>query len=341
MGFYNTGQLFLEEYYTLAVVGEAGIGTPHLDGNTRLCTATADFALKETFGTRRRSRAPTTDFDVCRHASSLVGHNMAETQTVLWMRILDRLRGPEPAAARRRRPAADRRSPREADVHLPIRAGTNVAAAERHPARADRERADRPARSSTRHTVGFEKLAETVEQYPPERVAEICGVPADDIRAAARDHRHGADAWSRPCLQGVYQSHQATAAACQVNNINLLRGMIGKPGLHRLPDERPADRRRTRARRGANGDLTGIPQLAEPRRTSRSSRGSGTSTRRTIPHWAPPTHAMQIFRYAEAGLDPLPLDHRHQPGRLAARAAPDPRDPRRRTGCSSSSATPS
>src|SRR4029453_7014021 len=51
MGFYSSGQLFLEDYYTLAVVVRAGIGTPHLDGNTRLCTATADFALKESFGT--------------------------------------------------------------------------------------------------------------------------------------------------------------------------------------------------------------------------------------------------------------------------------------------------
>ena len=51
IGFYTSGQLFLEEYYTLAVIGKAGIGTPHMDGNTRLCTATAAAALKETFGT--------------------------------------------------------------------------------------------------------------------------------------------------------------------------------------------------------------------------------------------------------------------------------------------------
>src|SRR5881392_2857656 len=38
--------LVVENYYTLALVVRGGIGTPHLDGNTRLCTATADFALK-------------------------------------------------------------------------------------------------------------------------------------------------------------------------------------------------------------------------------------------------------------------------------------------------------
>ncbi|HZX06860.1 molybdopterin oxidoreductase family protein, partial [Kribbella sp.] len=49
IGFYTTGQLFLEEYYTLALIGHGGIGTNHMDGNTRLCTATAAAALKETF----------------------------------------------------------------------------------------------------------------------------------------------------------------------------------------------------------------------------------------------------------------------------------------------------
>ena len=35
-GFYSSGQLFLEEYYTLAVLRKAGLGTRHKDGNTRL-----------------------------------------------------------------------------------------------------------------------------------------------------------------------------------------------------------------------------------------------------------------------------------------------------------------
>jgi anaerobic selenocysteine-containing dehydrogenase len=40
IGFYTSGQLMLEEYYTLGLIGKAGLGTPHMDGNTRLCTAT-------------------------------------------------------------------------------------------------------------------------------------------------------------------------------------------------------------------------------------------------------------------------------------------------------------
>ena len=96
-GFYTSGQLFLEEYYTLAVIGKAGLGTPHMDGNTRLCTATAAAALKESFGADGQPGS----YDDIEHCDAifLFGHNMAETQTVLWARILDRTRGDGPAHA--------------------------------------------------------------------------------------------------------------------------------------------------------------------------------------------------------------------------------------------------
>jgi anaerobic selenocysteine-containing dehydrogenase len=94
IGFYTSGQLFLEEYYTLAVIGKAGIGTPHMDGNTRLCTATAAAALKETFGTDGQPGSYT-DID---HADTifLIGSNLPEQQSVLWMRMLDRRCGQNP-----------------------------------------------------------------------------------------------------------------------------------------------------------------------------------------------------------------------------------------------------
>src|SRR6187200_434463 len=91
--FYTSGQLMLEEYYTLAVIGKAGIGTPHMDGNTRLCTATAAQSLKESFGTDGQPGSYA-DLDVC-DTLFCFGHNVASTQTVLWARILDRLAGPD------------------------------------------------------------------------------------------------------------------------------------------------------------------------------------------------------------------------------------------------------
>src|SRR5439155_3587973 len=92
-GFYTSGQLFAEEYYAQAKVVRAGIGTPHLDGNTRLCTATAEWALVESFGSDG-DPGSYEDIDLC-DALLLVGHNVAETQTIMWARMRDRLRGPD------------------------------------------------------------------------------------------------------------------------------------------------------------------------------------------------------------------------------------------------------
>ncbi|MDB5380791.1 MAG: narB 1, partial [Rhodospirillales bacterium] len=92
IGFYTSGQLFLEEYYTLGLIGKAGLGTPHMDGNTRLCTATAGAALKETFGSDGQPGSYE-DIDVT-DCILHVGHNIAETDTVLWMRVLDRRAAP-------------------------------------------------------------------------------------------------------------------------------------------------------------------------------------------------------------------------------------------------------
>src|SRR5215217_2240997 len=123
ISFYTTGQLFLEEYYTLGLIAHGGIGTNHVDGNTRLCTATAAAALKESFGTDGQPGSYT-DVD---HADviALYGHNMAETQTVLWTRVLDRLAGPHPPAIvcvdPRKTPVA-----RAATLHLAPRPGTNL-----------------------------------------------------------------------------------------------------------------------------------------------------------------------------------------------------------------------
>jgi len=39
-----------------------------------------------------------------------------------------------------------------------------------------------------RHTLGFEKLTERVKQYPPEKVARICGISAEEVINLARDY---------------------------------------------------------------------------------------------------------------------------------------------------------
>ena len=293
-GFYTSGQLFLEEYYTLAVIGKAGLGTPHMDGNTRLCTATSAAALKASFGTDGQPGSYA-DVDHC-DALALFGHNVAATQTVLWMRMLDRLHGPDRPALLcvdpRTTPVA-----READVHLAPRGGTNVALMNGllreliHRGWVDHGYV-------AAHTLGFEQLAAAVEPYAAQRVAQICDVPARDVQAAA-ELLGSCERLLSTVLQGFYQSNQATAAACQVNNLHLLRGMLGHPGAGVLQMNGQPTAQNTRET-GADGDLSGmrnwdnaehIRELAELWNVEQA----------TIPHWAPPTHAMQIWRYAEQG----------------------------------------
>ena len=160
LAFYTTGQLFLEDYYTLGLVVRGGIGTPHLDGNTRLCTATADFALKETFGSDGQPGSYT-DFDQC-DTLFMVGHNVAETQTVLWARLLDRLHGPD----RPKLVVVDPRptpSALEADVHLALKNGTNLALLNGIQHELFRRGwIDETFVAS--HTVGVDKLRQTVSE---------------------------------------------------------------------------------------------------------------------------------------------------------------------------------
>jgi hypothetical protein len=87
------------ECFARVVPARGGIGTNHIDGDTRLCTATAAESLTAT--TSRRPKA-------------------------CWARILDRLAGPDPPALLcvdpRRTPVAE-----HATVHLAPIPGTNMA----------------------------------------------------------------------------------------------------------------------------------------------------------------------------------------------------------------------
>ena len=298
IGFYTSGQLFLEEYYSLAVIGKAGLGTPHMDGNTRLCTATAGEAMKESFGCDGQPGSYT-DIE---HTDTifLYGHNMPETQTVLWARILDRTRGEDPPAivcVDPRTTDVAREAERTGGVHLAPRPGTNQALMNAMV----RELLANGWHDQVwvdAHTVGLEELRKIVEPWTPEEAARVCGIDADDLRRAVRIFGTAERVLST-VLQGFYQSHQATAASCQVNNLHLLRGMIGKPGCGILQMNGQPTAQNTRET-GANGDLPGFRNWDNPVHVQQLADLWGVDVD-VVPHWAPPTHAMQIWRYAEQG----------------------------------------
>src|SRR4051812_2972342 len=223
---YNSGQLLLEEYYAIGKIARAGLATPNIDANTRLCTATTAASLMESFGADGPPGA-FADFDET-ECIVLFGHNAAEQSTVLWMRIMA-------AKAGVKHPKIIVIDPRRtfsvetgADLHLQLRPGTNVALLNGicHLLIAngwiDREFIDR-------HTVYFDAFRKTVAAYTPEKVERITGVSADVLKLAAEWIGTSRSTMST-CLQGVYQTNQATLAACTVNSMHLLMGKIGRPG---------------------------------------------------------------------------------------------------------------
>jgi ferredoxin-nitrate reductase len=294
IGFYNTGQMFLEEYYTLAVLADAGIGTEHVDGNTRLCTATASMAYIESFGTDGHPGSYS-DFDLT-DALFMVGNNMAHTGTVLWARILDRLDGPSPP----RLVVVDPRltmTARRAEVHLAPKPGTNLPLMNGLLNQLiEHDWVDHAYIDA--HTVGFEKLQETVARYPLERVEQLTGIQRRKIEAAAEIIGTSPTLVST-ALQGVYQSLHATATAIQINNLHLIRGLIGKPGSTVFQLNGQPTSQNTREC-GANGELFAFRNWQNPEHVEELAELWNVDPVH-LPHWKPPTHAMEIFRLAELG----------------------------------------
>ncbi len=292
--FFTSGQLTIEEYFSLATIGKAGIGTPHMDGNTRLCTATAAAAFQESFGSDGQPGSYA-DVDGC-DALFLFGHNVAETQSVLWTRMLDRLEAADPprlvCVDPRRTKVAER-----ATVHLPIRNGTNLALMNAlvHELIAN-DWLDHPYIDA--HTAGFEELQRLTRETTPQWAAGICDVPAGDIRAAAEIFGTSKRVVST-CSMGFYQSHQATAASCQVNNLHLLRGMLGRPGAGILQmNGQPSAENNREA--GCGPALPGFRNWDNPEHVRELAELWNVDPM-VIPHWAAPTDANAIFRFAEEG----------------------------------------
>ena len=153
---YNSGQLLLEEYYTLAKIARGGLGTANIDANTRLCTATTGASLMENFGADGPPGAYT-DLDQT-ECIVLVGHNAAEQSTVLWMRILRAKAGPNPPKVIVIDPRRTLTVTTGADLHLQVEARYEPRASERHlpsahQAWVDRSPIHRPSHNEVRRTA--------------------------------------------------------------------------------------------------------------------------------------------------------------------------------------------
>ena len=215
---------------------------------------------------------------------------------------------------------------RDADVHLPVAARHQPGVDERPGPRVVRPWLDRHRLRRTRTPSASTSCARRRGRVDAGRGGRgLRASPAADVRRAAELFGTSERVLST-VLQGFYQSNQATAAACQVNNLHLLRGMLGRPGCGVLQMNGQPTAQNTREC-GADGDLPGFRNWENPAHVDELA-GLWNVDPLVIPHWAPPTHAMQIFRYAEQGSIKLLWVSGTNPAVSMPELAADPADPR-------------
>lgn len=225
VGFYISGQLLTEDYYVFNKLAKGLVGTNNVDTNSRLCMSSAVSGYKATLG----ADAPPACYDDIAATDCLfiAGSNTAYAHPIVYRRIED---------ARKANPnlkviVVDPRrtdTSREADLHLPILPGTDVALFNAMLyVMLWEDLLDQDYIAA--HTSGFNELRATVREYSPETVAAICGVPAADIVTAARWFGQSLATLSLYC-QGLNQSSHGTDKNAALINLHLATGHIGRPG---------------------------------------------------------------------------------------------------------------
>jgi len=77
-------------------------------------------------------------------------------------------------------------------------------------------------------TEGYAEMARSVEKYTPEYVEKITGVPAEEIRRAARLYA-GAESAAILYTMGITQHTKGTASVLAIANLAMVTGNVGKP----------------------------------------------------------------------------------------------------------------
>ncbi|AVV45710.1 formate dehydrogenase subunit alpha [Streptomyces sp. ID05-04B] len=271
-----------EENYLVQKFMRTVIGTNNVDNCSRLCHSPSAAGLTASFGLS----GGTDSFDDVERSDCLlvVGANPVEAHPVVGARLLRQV-----LHGRAELVVADPRAvglALHADVHLRPRPGTNVALfhglarilVTEGLADADflRERA-----------TGLPELTELLEDYPPDRVAEITGVPAVDLVAAARlyggaerpaivyglgvtEHLHGTDGVRSLANLAILRGAVGTDRGYGVNPLRGQNNVQGASDMGALPDLLPGygkvtdNRARSRAEAVWGGRIPGCPGLRIP-----------------------------------------------------------------------------
>ncbi|MCA9261849.1 MAG: nitrate reductase, partial [Planctomycetales bacterium] len=236
VAYYGSGQCLSEESYLANRLFKGGIGVNNVEGNPRLCMASAVGGYVTTYG----KDEPMGSYDDIDHAKVffLVGSNTAESHPVIFDRILANRESGNRALVIVVDP---RKTPvrAAADLHLaPIpgydlaifHAMAQVIIAENlhNPDFVEKHTVFKTMVDGQPSAVGFEEYRTFLENFTPEKAEKIAGVPAKDIEKAARMFAQGPTTsfWT----MGLNQRITGVWANNLIHNLHLLTGQIGKPG---------------------------------------------------------------------------------------------------------------
>jgi len=236
IGYYGSGQALTEETYLASKIFKAGLGCNNVDGNPRLCMASAVGGYTTTFG-KDEPCGCYEDMDAAT-CFFIIGANMSECHPILFKRIAKR----KQADPNVKIIVADPRrtnTARIADLHLSFKPGTDLALMNSMAYVIIQEEMDDQRFHSkycnfitnfAEKTKGtFEDYKKFLEDYKPEAVEKITGVPAADIKKAAKWFAQSSGTMSTWTM-GLNQRIRGVWANNLVHNLHLLTGQIGKPG---------------------------------------------------------------------------------------------------------------
>lgn len=217
-----------EENFAMQKFARVVMRTNSVDNCSRVCHSPSAYALRNALGTG----AGTNSFQ-CVEMSDLlmiVGANPTEAHPVFGARIK------RAALAGAKLIVLDPRNIELAglaDVHLPLRPGSNVAVINAMQHVLVREGLV-DAEFIAEHAEGYEELSAELAEYTPEWASTISGVDPDAIRAAAR--MYGA----ADCAQilwglGVTEAGHGSNAAFGLINMAVLTGNMGREGAGASP----------------------------------------------------------------------------------------------------------
>ncbi|RMN15168.1 Nitrate reductase [Pseudomonas savastanoi pv. glycinea] len=225
VAFYISGQLLTEDYYAFNKLARALVGTNNIDSNSRLCMSSAVAGYKRSLG----ADAPPCSYEDIELSDCvmIVGSNMAYAHPILFRRL-------EEAKSRRPQMKLIVIDPRRtdtcelADVHLAIQPGTDVALFHGILHVLISESLIDPEFIAA-HTQGYEALSALVRDYPPERVANLCGITQEQLYTCASWVGEAPGFLSLWCM-GLNQSTAGSAKNSALINLHLATGQIGRPG---------------------------------------------------------------------------------------------------------------